>query len=45
MDDLSQDCNPVDCSTPSSSVLHYLLEFAHSQYSQFQILSAGGLHD
>ena len=21
-------CNPVDCSTPSSSVLHYLLEFA-----------------
>ena len=21
-------CNPVDCSTPGSSVLHYLLEFA-----------------
>ena len=21
-------CNPMDCSTPSSSVLHYLLEFA-----------------
>ena len=21
-------CNPIDCSTPASSVLHYLLEFA-----------------
>ena len=23
-------CNPMDCSTPGSSVLHYLPEFAHS---------------
>ena len=23
-------CNPMKCSTPGSSVLHYLLEFAHT---------------
>ena len=23
-------CNPIDCSTPSFPVLHYLLEFAQS---------------
>ena len=22
-------CDPMDCRTPGSSVLHYLLEFAH----------------
>ena len=25
---LTQLCDPMDCSTPGSSVLHYLLEFA-----------------
>ena len=25
-------CNPMDCSTPGSSVLHYLLEFAQIHF-------------
>ena len=41
---MSDSCEPMDCSTPSFPVLHYLPEFAQTPVHQVKLLSISSCH-